>query len=318
MITQNYSDLTQLQKPDSYMDLNSLQDIRQEGKQDKDAALRKIADQFESLFLQIMLKSMRSANDVFAKDNPLNSFEMNHHKDMLDKQLGLSLSGSNSFGLAEAFYRQMQRNYVPSKNSLDKGQALASVDVSNDEGLRESHFHERGTIHQDPYAKSIRPTADTQLFNAINSPQEFVQALTPYAKAAAKEIGVDYRVLIAQSALETGWGKYIIKDGNGNQSFNLFNIKADRWWKGDSVTVPTTEYVNGVAQKEIAGFRRYNSIADSFKDYLQFLSQPRYKKALTVADNAEQFVNELHRAGYATDPKYSKKINSILNGSVQW
>jgi len=105
----------------------------------------------------------------------------------------------------------------------------------------------------------------------------------------------------------------IIRDQYGNQSFNLFNIKADSRWQGKSVNVGTIEYVNGIAERENASFRRYASIEDSFEDYQQFLSQPRYQKALSVSHDPELFIKELHSAGYATDPAYSSKINRILN-----
>ncbi len=308
MINTTHSDIARIQQQ-AYTDLHGLQNIRKDGKENKEMALRKIADQFESMFVQMMLKSMRSANEVFAKDNPLNSFEMKHHQEMYDNQLSVSLANGNNIGLADAFYRQMSKNYLSS----------SSVDNEGSSGIQRQNIPisshilplDQGAIG--PNAFLPQRIRDAALLNSMQSPQDFVKAVTPYAKQAANAMGVDYRVLIAQSALETGWGEHVIRDPQGNQSFNLFNIKADRRWSGEAVAVPTIEYVNGLPQKEVAKFRRYDSINQSFSDYQEFLSQPRYKKAMAVSDNTEQFVKELQQAGYATDPKYAEKIQRILD-----
>jgi flagellar protein FlgJ len=289
----------------SYTDLNSLQQLKQIGKEDKSAALREIAQQFESLFLNMMLKSMHSANSVFAKDNPLNSFEMQHHQEMYNKQLALSLSQSNNMGLADSFYRQMKNAYLSTTAKLP----------SNIEN--EQVYFKSDSIHS--IAKNrAQGLFDEDVLNSLKAPQDYIDALTPYAKKAAKQIGVDHRVLIAQSALETGWGEHIIRDKNGDSSFNLFNIKADRLWPGKSVSVRTLEYVDGIARRETANFRRYSSIEESFSDYQKFISQPRYANALIHKDKPQVFVQELQQAGYATDPKYAEKITSILNNETLW
>ncbi len=295
-----YKDLAQMQSQQSYTDLQGLQSIKKNGKDNQDLALRQVAQQFESMFIQMMLKSMRSANEVFGKDNPLNSFEAKHHQEMYDNQLSLSLSASNNIGLADAFYRQMQKNYLPNTPNSTASSASAMPERSH-------------TNNSSYFGISIpQRIKDASALKHVQSPEDFINAIKPYAQQAAKAMGVDYRVLIAQSALETGWGDHIIRDKNGNQSFNLFNIKADSRWQGRSIAVPTLEYVNGIAQKEVANFRRYGSIEDSFSDYQEFLTQPRYKKAMTVSGNANQFIEELQNAGYATDPKYAEKIQHIL------
>jgi flagellar protein FlgJ len=300
----------------SYTDLNSLQQIKVTGKEDKDLALRQVAQQFESMFVDMMLKSMRSANEVFGQDNPLNTSEMKHHQEMYDKQLSLSLSEGSRIGLAEAFYRQMKQSYSPgvSKEYLSEN--------PNDIAKNNFETNNRPVIHSNEavYPTSRRPQRieDAAVLKAVENPQDYIDAITPYAQKAAKALGVDYRVLVAQSALETGWGEHVIHDKQGNQSFNLFNIKADSRWEGKSVAVPTIEYVDGVAQREKAHFRRYASIDESFNDYQQFLSQSRYQKALAASDDANRFVQELQNAGYATDPKYAEKIQSILKNERLW
>jgi flagellar protein FlgJ len=309
-------DMHRFQQQQSYTDLNQLNNIRQLGQKDESAALRKVAQQFESMFMHMMLKSMRQANDVFGKDNPLNSYEVGFHRDMLDHQLSLSLSQGNQLGLAEALYRQLHRGYIGSDGS-------EGVDnVGKNSGNGEGFVNTKATIAQNPYLQAHNIPSnnsqqqrreDVQLFDAVNDPHSFIETMTPYAKKIASEMGVDYRLIISQAALETGWGQHAIKDRYGNHSFNLFNIKADRSWDGHSVNVQTLEYHNGIPQKESANFRRYETIMDSFKDYREFLNKPRYEKAMDVAGNSQSFIQELQKAGYATDPNYAKKVTRILD-----
>jgi flagellar protein FlgJ len=147
---------------------------------------------------------------------------------------------------------------------------------------------------------------------AFNSPQEFVATMLPMAEKAAEKIGVDAHYLVAQAALETGWGKSIIRQQDGSSSHNLFGIKTHNDWKGDSARVLTTEYVAGKPSKESASFRAYGSFEQSFNDYVSFLqNNERYEGALDSTANPKTFVRELQRAGYATDPQYANKVAQI-------
>ncbi|MFT5420283.1 MAG: flagellar protein FlgJ [Candidatus Endobugula sp.] len=340
MINNIHGDLAQIKSQQhtqqSYTDLHSLQNIRKLGSDDKEGALRQVAQQFESMFIQMMLKSMRSANEVFGQDNPLNTSETKHHQEMYDSQLSLTLGESNNIGLADAFYRQMKNNYLSSSNTDESTTAsspnaneLTKLSPSSEAPSSEAPSSEAiqpffGNGSQSSHGNfsnsqtSSQRITDAKVLKDIQSPEDFIAKMTPYAKQAAEALGVDHRVLVAQSALETGWGEHVIRDQHGNQSFNLFNIKADSRWQGKSVSVPTIEYVGGVAQRENASFRRYASIDDSFTDYQQFLSQPRYEKALAVTSDANLFVKELQNAGYATDPRYAEKIQSILENEKIW
>ncbi|MGL5007973.1 MAG: flagellar assembly peptidoglycan hydrolase FlgJ [Plesiomonas sp.] len=146
----------------------------------------------------------------------------------------------------------------------------------------------------------------------FSSAQEFVATLFPHALKAAKRLGTTPAILIAQAALETGWGKSIIQNAAGSSN-NLFNIKADKRWQGDKVTVRTLEYFDGTAVNMTSPFRAYESFADSFDDYVHFLQQNgRYSKALQQAANPETYISHLQQAGYATDPRYASKVISIL------
>jgi flagellar protein FlgJ len=147
---------------------------------------------------------------------------------------------------------------------------------------------------------------------AFKSADEFISTMLPMAQQAAAKIGVDPAYLVAQAALETGWGKSIIRDSDGSSSHNLFGIKAAGGWDGDSARAVTTEYKGGQAVKEAAAFRSYDSFQDSFNDYVSFLQDnDRYDKALDKTANPKQFVRELQQAGYATDPQYANKVAQI-------
>src|SRR5680860_461384 len=138
------------------------------------------------------------------------------------------------------------------------------------------------------------------------------------AQRIAKDSGINPRFMVAQAALETGWGKHMI-EGKGDSSspvpsYNLFGIKADQRWQGDSVAVTTTEFREGVPMKEQDVFRAYADYEASLRDYVDFLeSNPRYRDVLAVADKPAQFAEKLQQASYATDPNYAEKIRSIMN-----
>jgi flagellar protein FlgJ len=147
---------------------------------------------------------------------------------------------------------------------------------------------------------------------AFSSADEFVNTMLPMAKEAAARIGVDPRYLVAQAALETGWGKSVMRAQDGSSSHNLFGIKAGDSWTGDSARAITSEFRNGAMVKETAEFRSYASYKDSFHDLVTLLqSNNRYQDVVKSADNPEQFVRELQKAGYATDPNYANKISQI-------
>ena len=149
-----------------------------------------------------------------------------------------------------------------------------------------------------------------------NSPEAFVAKLWPHARRAADELGVDPRGLIAQAALETGWGKRLPSHGDGSSANNLFGIKATGW-KGRAVTTGTHEYVAGVRRDETASFRAYDSIGESFNDYVRLLkNNNRYAGALAAGTDVAGFARGLQRGGYATDPSYANKIAAIADGNT--
>ena len=273
-----------LPQTDVYTNLQGLQSIARDG--DQEEGLKKVAQQFESMFINLMLKNMRQANAVFEEDSLFNSKESDFYRDMHDHQLSLTLAHGKGFGIAETLYRQMSQNYA---GSADK-QGQMTV----------------------PQVEGKVSTANRSEFAA--TPESFIEKIMPYVKKAASKLGVEADILAAQAALETGSGKKMLANDNGKVSNNLFNIKKDAGWQGESLSVNTLEHKNGVFQKEKSEFKSYASIADSVSDYVQFLTNgTRYKKALESSGNSLDFVKQLQNAGYATDPNYAEKIYSVYS-----
>ena len=300
---------------DSYTDLSSLNNISK--LKDKNQALEKIAQQFESMMIQMMMKSMRSANEMFAEGNFLSSSEGDTYQGMLDDQLSLTLSKGKGMGLAEVMVRQLKGRYgsteaEPSKELPGIGDYLQYRNsAENASGLMS-----RIQALQKNTASEISPAASENV-EFDGSVSQFVEHLYPMAEKAADVLGVAPMVLIAQSALETGWGSKISSQ-SGKSSFNMFNIKvggSGEPWRGESVKVATLEYRQGVAVKEQASFRAYPSPEESFIDYAHFIrNSPRYEQALKAQDSAS-YIQGLSEAGYATDPDYAEKIMRILNSA---
>ena len=352
----------------AYSDLNRLGQYKVGG--DSEANIQKAAQEFESLFINQMLKAMRAGNEVFAEGNFLNSSESKTYQDMHDQQLSVTLAKEGGIGLADVLVRQMSKlkerasrpnpfaqegaagvppavtasqmntpSAWPSSpqaalNSRLPAAGEAARDDSRLLNQRRLALPGRGSERlqvamdaaQPPqlaardwvparsYAAPAERPLQTQSSPVLNfdTPADFVASLMPMAEQAAAKIGVDARYLVAQAALETGWGKSIIRTRDGESSHNLFGIKSHGSWEGESARVLTTEYKGGKAVKEAASFRAYDSYAQSFDDYVSFLqNNGRYEKALNVTENPERFVKELQQAGYATDPNYARKISQI-------
>ncbi len=325
-----------------FTDLNQLQKLKGQAHSDEQAALKGVAQEFEQLFMNMMLKTMRQANDVLATDSPFNSNDVKFYQEMFDQQLTLDLSKKDSIGLADIIVKQLSQKLdaVPRADTDDDekrqdrslteqmlNRALASGPVTQPAGIPYSApVAESSEKTEEPAIEAVaagnvtdEDAADDEALPArFDTPAQFIDQLLPLAEKAAEVLGVNPNLLLAQAALETGWGKFISRDtGSGQSSRNLFNIKADRSWQGEAVQVQTLEYRGGVPEKEQARFRAYDSYADSFNDYVDFLrSNPRYQQALESGDDPTRFVRELHNAGYATDPEYASKIERIFNGEL--
>lgn len=288
--------------PNVYTDLAGLQSIARVGRDNTPEGLRQVAKQFESLFINMMLKSMRESSSSLFDDNYLSSNEMKFHQENLDNQLSLHMASVGGIGLADTLYQQMLGRFGGEESSAPV--ATRSIDAPVRTATRVRVVRPAAT----------EPAMTVRIPARIDSPEEFVSQLLPHAELAAARLGVDPRVLLAQSALETGWGKSIPAHADGGDSHNLFGVKADARWSGEQVGVSTLEYRDGVVRQEKASFRSYQSYADSFSDYVDFLqTNPRYTEALRHAANPEAFARQLQRAGYATDPDYADKITSVMH-----
>ncbi len=317
--------------PAAWTDLAGLNAITALGREDRGAALEAAARQFESFFVSQLLKGMRAANELFAADNPLNTNEMQFRQDMLDQQLGVSLTQGRGLGLAGMLAGQLRQQFGAPEAAVARAAAAGEaglearrIDAAPIQPARAMLPRvARAALPPvvssalrilEPVAQEARRTIAESLFRGKES---FVRAVLPEARRAARALGVDPRVLVAQSALETGWGQSILSDHAGRSSHNLFNIKAGSYWEGRSVGVTTLEFSNGIAQRQRARFRAYGSFAESFADYVALLkTQPRYAAALANADDPARFMRSLQQAGYATDPEYARKVMDLLNDAT--
>lgn len=283
-----------------YTDFTGLDALRRKAQQQPKAALVEVARQFESLFTDMMLKSMRDAS---FGDGLLDSQAGDEYRSLLDHQFALDFSQGHGLGLADLIVRQLG------------GSAATPAAASQQQASAASAAMPAATSQSTTgQAAAVQPTAVQPTAATFDSPQAFVEAMWPHARKAAAQIGVDPSVLIAQSALETGWGNAITQDGQGHSSHNLFNIKADGRWQGPVVSKATLEYSGGVATRQSATFRSYSSFAESFNDFVAFLrSSPRYAGALQQVGDPKAFLNALQQAGYATDPEYARKVAEILD-----
>ncbi len=297
------------------VDFQGLAELRRSATADKtdQETLKQVAAQFESLFTGMMLKSMRQAS---LAEGIFDNSQSKMYRDMSDQQLAMDLSSKGGLGLQNAILRQLGGKPEGQPKSYS-GDFVGNIDTVTMRPALPAMANP-ALLQQ---AMNAAPKLDSSVQQSsellFDSPEMFVQKLLPMAKQAAEKLGVSPDVILAQAALETGWGKHVIKGADGQSSNNLFNIKADERWQGESAATGTVEYRDGVAVREQAKFRTYESYQDSFNDYVDFLqTQPRYQEALKQTDNPEAFIDGLHKAGYATDPAYADKIKQIMNSAT--
>ena len=272
------------------IDARSLDSLRNEASRNPQAASRQAAVQFESLFMQMVMKSMRDATPKADGSSGQDNFT-----GMLDSQFARQFAGRPG-GLAEMIEKQLtghMRNLPPVSPENQAAAAAAAPPP--------------------PPA----PTAPAAPVKGASAQTEFMRRMLPHAQAAERATGVPASFILGQAALESGWGRGEIRHPDGSPSFNLFGIKAGASWTGDTAQVRTTEYVDGQPVKQSARFRSYGSYAEAFSDYARLLADsPRYSGVVRGATTAESFAGGMQRAGYATDPQYATKLARTINHAL--
>ena len=266
-------------------DLRALQGLQARASTDPKAAVREAARQFEALFMQELVKSMRATTleQSLPGEGALAG-------SMLDQQFATQLAGLPG-GLSEAIQKQLERQM-----GLAPGPIPATPRAAEPAVLPES-----------------KPTRIPQRGAA-----GFIEQHSAAARAAERQTGIPASFMVAQAALETGWGRKEINHADGSPSYNLFGIKAGPGWRGPVAEVTTTEFIGGKPQKVVARFRAYGSYAESFADYARLMKDsPRYQPVLAAAGSATGFAEGLQRAGYATDPAYSEKLGRVINTTLR-
>lgn len=289
-----------------YTNLQGLGSLHHEYKTNASGVKKEVAQQFESLVVQMLLKSMRDTNKEFAT-GLMDSQQSAFYDDLYDKQLSLAISKSG-VGIAKTIEDYLDKT-MPANNAL-------AADMVKKISLPENRVLPQAAVMKTTQELApVKLTAEsTDSEFVFNTAADFVKKLWDSAKAAAKILGADPKILLAQAALETNWGKKIIPLDDGTSTKNLFNIKADNKWSKESASFNTIEEKDGILVKEKARFRAYNSFEDSFVDYTNFLQHnSRYGEALQNAPDAQKFVTSLQNAEYATDKLYSEKIMDIYS-----
>lgn len=291
------SPLADTSAANTYTDINGLAALKRDPNSPQ--TISAVAGQVEALFLQMMLKSMRDANAAVGESDN----EMGMYQDMFDKQIALTISQHQDLGLAALLTRQLT------------GTTPAAGPASTATGPATTATQSVSAVGQ--RAGSTPSAADADAETMAERASDFVNQVLPTIRNAAQALGVNPLGMLAQAALETGWGKRMARTADGATSLNLFGIKADENWDGARATAGTVEYSGGVATQRHAAFRVYGTLEESVKDFVNLLkNSPRYHQVVAAGQDAQAYINSIGQSGYATDPDYSHKLNEILHGST--
>ena len=264
-------------------DTSALAALRTQAANDPKAAIRAAAKQFEAMFMQQLLKSMRESSMA---SGMLENSGTQMGTEMLDSQYANKMAGLPN-GLADVIARQLERQVTGTRAPAA---ALPSAGAAGA-----------------PAGTAMSP-----------SQEEFVRAHQPSAQAASEQSGIPASFMVAQAAHESGWGRHEIRNADGSSSHNLFGIKAGPGWTGKVAQVTTTEVVDGQPRKVVANFRAYGSYAESFQDFAQLMKDnPRYAKVMAAGGSAQGYAQGLQSAGYATDPAYAEKLTRVINTTLR-
>ena len=284
-------------------DANALGKLKMQAGNQTPDSIKETAKQFESLFMRELLKSMREANNS-VKSGMMDNAGSDLGTDLLDQQFAVAMSGQQG-GLSELIAQQLTRQMG---QMGDMSQARAAPTAMPD----------RASDTTSDAARKVSATGARSPRGPSESQISFVRQHGKTASDIERATGIPAGYLLGQAGHETGWGKREIKGPGGENSFNLFGIKAGGSWKGKVAEITTTEYVNGVAKKQVAKFRAYDSYQDAFKDYARLMTEsPRYAKVMQQSNTPQAFASGLQKAGYATDPEYAAKLSRAINTTLQ-
>lgn len=278
-------------------DSRSLNDLKRQASQDPKAHAHQVAKQVEGMFVQMMLKSMRSA---LPQDGMLSNDQTRLYTSMYDQQIAQEIA-KKGIGLEDTIVKQMTAAQAPDESAGTVPMALDKSFINTLQPLMMEQMVRKAV----PRYPAASPTMS-------GDSADFIAQLTQPAQLASQQSGIPHHLILAQAALESGWGQRQILTASGKPSYNIFGIKANSSWQGKTTEVMTTEYENGVAHKMKQTFRVYDSYFDALNDYVKLLSNnPRYA-AVTSAATAEQGARALQQAGYATDPHYAQKLVGMI------
>ncbi len=289
-----------------FADRAGLADLRLGARQQDPAAARATAQQFEALFIQLMIRSMRDAG---LQGELFNSSQMQTYFELHDRQIALDMARRGGIGLADFMVEQMATgagSSLPEERSLPMPERV--------------HFAPMLRFVGPPAPPAAAPVANDGWSGPVEArvapirdPRDFVGRMLPLAREAAARLGVSAEAIVAQSALETGWGRQLMRRPDGTPAWAMFGIKAGADWRGDTVSADTIEIRDGQAVRERARFRAYSSMAEAVADYARFLaSRSRYAGALRAGSDPVAFAHGLQQGGYATDPDYARKLIRVL------
>lgn len=305
-------------------DANSLNDLKQASKENSPEAIKEVAKQFEAIFMNMMLKSMREASS--SQDNPFDNEQSRTFTSMLDQQLTSNLT-KKGLGLADVLTQQLSKTSYGAMNELKNLDAATSnKTIQEDSDLSHAtksnlNLYKQNSPSLNDNSLTTNPIINNTLTPKVESHKssalsvtEFQAKMAPHVEEASRATGIPANLMLGQAALESGWGKREIKSADGTNSHNLFGIKATGSWDGKVVEATTTEYINGVKQKRIEKFRAYDNYADSFKDFAQLMqNNPRYQNVMSNMHDSQAYAKAMQKAGYATDPQYASKLANVID-----
>ena len=299
------------------LDVQGVDELRRTARSSPQEGMKQASKQFEVMFMNMVLKSMR---DATPQDGMFSSQSEKMYTSMLDQQLSQNLSG-RGLGLADAMYAQLSRMTGGDTSAQAGGLPIsllpalpgeASAVAPKSRAMPQAYAPAAARVDLSVYEETTAQATLSRSALPQAHVEAFVSRMLPAAQRASEASGVPAQLIMAQAALESGWGKREIRMEDGSTSYNVFGIKADRSWKGPVAETATTEFVNGAPQKTRAAFRAYGSYDEAFADYAKFLSNnPRYSGVVATRDPAEA-AHGLQRAGYATDPEYGGKLVRIM------